>query len=56
MELFKNSIGIPPILLLDDVFEKLDESRMAHLLDQVCNNLLGKYLLLIRMPIELKKN
>lgn len=38
----KNSIGIPPILLLDDVFEKLDESRMAHLLDQVCGNHFGQ--------------
>lgn len=37
-----NKIGIPPILLLDDVFEKLDESRMAHLLEQVCSNEFGQ--------------
>jgi DNA replication and repair protein RecF len=29
--------GFSPILLLDDVFEKLDASRMQHLLDQVCH-------------------
>jgi DNA replication and repair protein RecF len=28
--------GFSPILLLDDVFEKLDASRMGHLLEQVC--------------------
>jgi DNA replication and repair protein RecF len=41
-EYLKMSIGIPPILLLDDVFEKLDENRMAHLLDQVCSNHFGQ--------------
>lgn len=28
--------GFPPILLLDDIFEKLDESRMKNLLVKVC--------------------
>jgi DNA replication and repair protein RecF len=28
--------GFPPLLLLDDVFEKLDEPRMHNLLDKVC--------------------
>ena len=28
--------GFPPILLLDDVFEKLDESRMHNLLQWAC--------------------
>lgn len=41
-EYLKMTIGIPPILLLDDVFEKLDENRMAHLLDQVCSNHFGQ--------------
>lgn len=41
-EYLKMSIGIPPILLLDDVFEKLDENRMAHLLDKVCSNEFGQ--------------
>lgn len=29
--------GFPPLLLLDDVFEKLDEDRMKNLLHHVCN-------------------
>jgi len=41
-EYLRMMIGIPPILLLDDVFEKLDENRMAHLLDQVCSNHFGQ--------------
>ncbi|MFT3679494.1 MAG: DNA replication and repair protein RecF [Ferruginibacter sp.] len=36
-ELLKNSKGFPPLLLLDDVFEKLDDNRMNHLLHWVCN-------------------
>ena len=28
--------GFPPLLLLDDVFEKLDEDRIANLLERVC--------------------
>ena len=35
-EIIKKVKGFPPILLLDDVFEKLDESRMNNLLDFVC--------------------
>jgi len=34
----KSIKGFPPILLLDDVFEKLDANRMAHLLMQVCSS------------------
>jgi len=41
-EYLKTTIGVPPILLLDDVFEKLDENRMAHLLNQVCSNHFGQ--------------
>jgi len=33
----KNHKGFSPLLLLDDVFEKLDEQRMQNLLDFVCN-------------------
>jgi len=33
--LFKDK-GFPPLLLLDDVFEKLDESRINNLLEKVC--------------------
>jgi DNA replication and repair protein RecF len=32
----KRHKGFSPLLLLDDVFEKLDESRMHNLLDFVC--------------------
>ncbi len=35
-ELLKQEKGFSPILLLDDVFEKLDENRMFNLLDRVC--------------------
>jgi DNA replication and repair protein RecF len=35
-ELLGANKGFPPLLLLDDVFEKLDESRIHNLLDYVC--------------------
>jgi DNA replication and repair protein RecF len=35
-ETLKRDKGFSPLLLLDDVFEKLDESRMRNLLDRVC--------------------
>jgi len=34
-ELLKKTKGFSPILLMDDIFEKLDEARMAHLLGWV---------------------
>lgn len=34
--------GAPPLLLLDDVFEKLDELRMKNLLQYVCKKNLGQ--------------
>ncbi|MEO6549629.1 MAG: DNA replication and repair protein RecF, partial [Ferruginibacter sp.] len=36
-ELLKLYKGLAPILLLDDVFEKLDDTRMQNLLHWVCN-------------------
>jgi DNA replication and repair protein RecF len=36
MELLKKEKGFAPLLLLDDVFEKLDESRISNLLKKVC--------------------
>ena len=36
-ELLKNNKGFAPLLLLDDVFEKLDDQRMRQLLHWVCN-------------------
>ncbi len=35
-EVLKSAKGFAPMLLLDDVFEKLDEGRMQNLLQQVC--------------------
>ena len=35
-ETLKTSKGFSPVLLLDDVFEKLDEARMQNLLEYVC--------------------
>ena len=35
--------GFAPILLLDDVFEKLDDQRMHNLLHQVCLKGEGHY-------------
>ena len=36
-EILKINKGFAPLLLLDDVFEKLDNSRMNNLLNRVCN-------------------
>jgi len=36
-EILKQDKGFAPLLLLDDVFEKLDDSRMNQLLHWVCN-------------------
>ncbi len=35
-EVLKRAKGTPPLLLLDDIFEKLDERRMENLLHRVC--------------------
>jgi DNA replication and repair protein RecF len=37
MEVLKKEKGFSPLLLLDDVFEKLDEDRISNLLRKVCN-------------------
>ncbi len=36
LEVLKNEKGYAPVLLLDDVFEKLDEERISNLLKKVC--------------------
>jgi DNA replication and repair protein RecF len=41
-EILKKVKGFPPVLLLDDVFEKLDESRMKNLLKYVCRENTGQ--------------
>jgi len=42
MEMLKANKGFTPILLLDDVFEKLDEQRMQQLLHWVCHENKGQ--------------
>jgi len=44
-ELMKQRYGFPPILLLDDVFDKLDEDRMAGLLSIVSSDKFGQIFL-----------
>ena len=41
-ELLKENKNFPPLLLLDDVFEKLDDNRMRQLLHWVCNENTGQ--------------
>ncbi len=41
-QLIKNNKGFSPILLMDDIFEKLDEQRMIQLLDWVSNSTDGQ--------------
>lgn len=40
--LMKKSYGVPPILLLDDVFDKLDLGRISNLLSMVAGNDFGQ--------------
>jgi DNA replication and repair protein RecF len=44
-ELLKANKGFAPLLLLDDVFEKLDDNRMQQLLHWVCNENTGQVLI-----------
>ena len=44
-EFLKSVIGFEPILLLDDVFEKLDQNRFEKLLEWVCKNNNGQVFL-----------
>jgi DNA replication and repair protein RecF len=41
----RDAKGFPPLLLLDDVFEKLDAGRMENLLEWVCNREKGQVFL-----------
>ncbi|MDN4165814.1 DNA replication/repair protein RecF [Cytophagales bacterium LB-30] len=41
-ETIKNDKGYSPILLLDDIFDKLDDKRIGHLLDLLANKQLGQ--------------
>ena len=37
--------GKKPLLLLDDIFDKLDQQRIEKLLDMICNETFGQILL-----------
>lgn len=41
-EYIKLKKGFPPILLLDDIFDKLDENRVNYILQMIANNKLGQ--------------
>ncbi len=41
-EFLKKSSGILPILLLDDIFDKLDEFRVKHIISMINNNTFGQ--------------
>ncbi|NCT75995.1 MAG: DNA replication and repair protein RecF [Chitinophagaceae bacterium] len=45
MEVLQREKGFAPLLLLDDVFEKLDEDRIRNLLDRVCNRYDGQVII-----------
>lgn len=45
LEFLKNTVGINPVLLLDDVFDKLDEERVSHILEMVNSNQFGQIFL-----------
>lgn len=45
LEFLKTTVGINPILLLDDVFDKLDEERVSHILEMVNGNQFGQIFL-----------
>lgn len=44
-DFLKNNVGFEPILLLDDVFEKLDQNRLEKLIEWVCKKNKGQVFL-----------
>ncbi|MFT4022565.1 MAG: hypothetical protein QM664_02130 [Flavihumibacter sp.] len=54
--MLKAKKGFAPILLLDDVFEKLDEGRMQNLLREVCVENDGQVLLTDTHPDRIRKS
>ncbi len=55
-EWLEKSKGFPPILLLDDVFEKLDESRMQNLLKEVCLEKKGQVFITDTHEVRLRES
>jgi len=54
-QVLRKEKGFTPILLLDDVFEKLDETRMFQLLQWVCNQSDGQVFITDTHPERLKE-
>lgn len=54
-QILKEKKGFTPILLLDDVFEKLDDSRMAQLLKWVCTESDGQVFITDTHPERLNQ-
>ncbi len=50
----KKAKQFPPLLLLDDVFEKLDADRMHNLLDYVCVQICGQVFITDTHPDRIK--
>lgn len=55
MEMLRAEKGFSPLLLLDDVFEKLDEQRIANLLQMVCVENDGQVFITDTDPARLQK-
>ena len=53
-DFIKAQSGVNPILLLDDIFDKLDEQRVSQIIKLVDDENFGQFLLAIHMPIEPK--
>ncbi len=57
-EYIKQQKGFPPILLLDDIFDKLDDNRVSYILKLIANNNLGQTFItdtnLTKVPTILK--
>jgi DNA replication and repair protein RecF len=56
MEVLKEEKGFPPLLLLDDIFEKLDEDRISNLLQKVCIENKGQVFITDTNEERLKKH
>jgi DNA replication and repair protein RecF len=54
-QILKEKKGFTPILLLDDVFEKLDDTRMSQLLQWVCTESDGQVFITDTHPERLKQ-
>ncbi len=56
MDSLRKEKGFPPLLLLDDVFEKLDEERIGNLLHKVCVENEGQVFITDTHEVRLKEH